>query len=109
MNTAKAVLGIILIVLSFVGFGLTYDVYVVLNDWNNLSPITELHDIGSRLSVILPVLLGIFSVMFMLIGINLLGEQLPPPTIPSNTFTKRAHKRFFSGMKTYRQLSFHLQ
>jgi hypothetical protein len=75
MNWAKAILGVVMIGLSFVGFGLTYDVYAVLNDWNNL-PMSAAQIVGSRFLVILPALLAIFSLMFMLIGITFLYEQL---------------------------------
>jgi apolipoprotein N-acyltransferase len=76
MNWAKAALGVIMIGLSFIGFGLTYDVYGVLANWNSLSSGTDLHDVGSGLLVILPALLAIFSLMFMLIGAAFLYEQL---------------------------------
>jgi hypothetical protein len=79
MNKGKSVSGLIMIILSFIGFGLTYDVYVVLDHWSNLPSGTDLHDVGSGLLVILPLLLVIFGLMFLLIGLALLFDNLTHP------------------------------
>lgn len=74
MGNGKTALAVIMVILGFVGFGLTYGVFSVLNDWNNL-PTSELQIIGSRLYLILPALLGIFSLMFELIGLYFFFES----------------------------------
>ena len=67
MTKAKLVLGIIFFAFSLVGFVLTYDVYVTVNDWG---------DLPSGLLVSLPAVLAIFSLMFMLIGLALTLKEL---------------------------------
>jgi hypothetical protein len=59
MNKAKAVFSIIMIILSILEFYLTYEVYSVLNDWSNLSAF-----------------MAISSLMFLLIGLYLLLEEI---------------------------------
>lgn len=58
-NKAKAVFSVIMIILSILEFYLTYEVYSVLNDWSNLSAF-----------------MAISSLMFLLIGLYLLLEEI---------------------------------
>jgi hypothetical protein len=71
VNRAKAALDIVMIILSFVGFGLTLEVYSALGYLASL-PVEVLQQIvGSSLLYMLPAALAIFSLLFLMIGIAL--------------------------------------
>lgn len=71
---AKAALAVTLIILSAVGFGLTWLLYVIFTrtyDFNQ----SALQTVGNALYWILPSLTGMFSLMFMLLGMYLLYKS----------------------------------
>jgi hypothetical protein len=78
MEYGKAALAVVLIILSILGFGVTWTVYSVLNVWNNMPP-SQIQEVGYGLSWPLPTLTAIFSLMFMLLGIYLLHESIKRP------------------------------
>lgn len=79
MEHGKAALAVVLIILGLVGFGLTWDLYSVLNVWNNMTPYSILQQVGYGLYWVLPMLTAIFSVMFELLGLYLLYKSTKQP------------------------------
>jgi uncharacterized protein YggT (Ycf19 family) len=78
----KIAVGSVLVILSLLGFGLTWTLYSVLNSWNN-DP--YMHNIGYGLYWLLPLLSAIFCLMFLLIGIYLLNDSAKKNEIGMNS------------------------
>ena len=70
----KAALGVVLIILSTVCFGLTWLLYVIFTRTYDSNQ-SALQTVGYALYWILPSLTGMFSLMFMLLGMYLLYES----------------------------------
>lgn len=84
MEYGKAALAVVLITLSIVGFGLTWDLYVILNIWRTTYPNSPfnpstLQTVGEAFIWLLPLLTAMFSLMFMLLGLYLLYESIKRP------------------------------
>jgi hypothetical protein len=80
MEYGKAALAVVLIILSILGFGLTWLLYVIFNIWNTTYPFNSaLQTVGNALYWVLPLLAAIFSLMFMLLGLYLLYKSIKRP------------------------------
>jgi predicted membrane protein len=80
MEYGKAALAVVLITLSIVGFGLTWLLYVIFT--TTYSPTygqSVMNTVGYFLYWVLPTLTGMFSLMFMLLGVYLLYTSIKRP------------------------------
>lgn len=78
MEYGKAALAVVLIILSIVGFGLTWDLYVIFTG-DYIGSQSALQVVGYALYWVLPTLTGMFSLMFMLLGLYLLYTSIKRP------------------------------
>jgi hypothetical protein len=74
----RVALAVVMVILGFLGFGLTWNLYSVLNSWNTLPNSSMLEEVGYGLFWVLPTLTAIFSLMFELLGLYLLYESRQP-------------------------------
>jgi hypothetical protein len=80
MEYGKAALAVVLIILSIVGFGLTWLLYVIFTrTYDPFSSQSVLNTVGEALYWVLPMLTGMFSLMFMLLGLYLLYTSIKRP------------------------------
>jgi hypothetical protein len=85
MEYGKAALAVVLITLSIVGFGLTWFLFVIFRTWKTEYPFDyALRTVGYAMVLVLPTLTGMFSLMFMLLGIYLLYQLYQSTRQPEN-------------------------